>query len=77
MKSRTLAQALIETGYIRDRRQARSKSRASRCDVGSVIALAACAAKSASSAYSALPRRRGPAREARACYEEVEPEPGN
>ena len=69
LKSRTLAQALIETGYVRiDGKRAEKSSEAVR--VGSVIALP-LRGRVRALRVLALPERRGPASEARACYEEL------
>jgi ribosome-associated heat shock protein Hsp15 len=68
-KSRTLAQALIETGYVRvDGKRVTKASEEVR--EGSVVGLPlrgrTCVLK-----VLALPSRRGPAAEARSCYVEV------
>ena len=69
MKSRTLAQTLIAEGYLRiDGKRVEKPSDEVR--VGSVIALPA-ARPHPHPAVLALPERRGPAPEARACYEEL------
>lgn len=69
VKSRTLAQALVETGHVRidGRRVARSSE-----DVreGSVIALPLHGRTRVLRVLS-LPSRRGPAAEARSCYREL------
>jgi ribosome-associated heat shock protein Hsp15 len=69
VKSRTLAQAVIETGYVRvDGKRVEKASEAVR--VGSVIALPLHERVRVLRVVS-LPQRRGPAPEARACYEEL------
>jgi ribosome-associated heat shock protein Hsp15 len=69
VKSRTLAQALIDTGYVRiDGRHAEKTSDQVR--VGSMIALP-LHGKVRVLRVVALPERRGPAAEARLCYEEL------
>jgi ribosome-associated heat shock protein Hsp15 len=69
VKSRTLAQAVIETGYVRvDGKRVEKASEAVR--VGSVIALPLREQVRVLRVVS-LPQRRGPAPEARACYEEL------
>jgi ribosome-associated heat shock protein Hsp15 len=69
VKSRTLAQALVETGHIRiDGRRAGKASDAVR--IGSVIALP-LHGRTRIVRVLALPSRRGPATEARTCYEEL------
>jgi ribosome-associated heat shock protein Hsp15 len=68
-KSRTLAQALIETGYVRvDGRRVEKPSGEVRA--GSIIALPLCGTIRVLR-VTRLPERRGPAPEARACYEEL------
>ena len=69
VKSRTLAQALIDTGHVRvDGKRVEKTSEPVR--VGSTIALP-LHDKVRVLRVLALPARRGPATEARACYEEV------
>ena len=69
VKSRTLAQSLIDTGYIRlDGHRVEKPSDQVR--VGSTIALP-LHGKVRVLRVLALPERRGPAAEARLCYEEV------
>lgn len=69
VKSRTLAQALVETGHIRiDGRRAGKPSDVVR--VGSVIALP-LHGRTRIVKVLALPLRRGPPAEARTCYEEL------
>ena len=69
VKSRTLAQAVIDTGYVRvDGKRVEKASEAVR--VGSVIALPLHERVRVLRVVS-LPQRRGPAPEARACYEEL------
>jgi ribosome-associated heat shock protein Hsp15 len=69
VKSRTLAQSLIETGYIRVDGKRIEKTGA-QVDVGSTIALP-LQDKVRVFRVVALPARRGPTREAQLCYEEV------
>ena len=72
VKSRTLAQALVEEGHIRiDGKRISKPSEDVR--VGSVIALP-LHGKTRILDVLALPERRGPAAEARACYREVDEE---
>ena len=72
LKSRTLAQALIETGHVRiDGRRVERSSDEVR--VGSVIALPLHDRVRVLRVLS-LPERRGPAPEARSCYQELGPE---
>jgi ribosome-associated heat shock protein Hsp15 len=69
VKSRTLAQALIEAGHIRvDGKRVGKTSEDVR--IGSVIALP-LRGQVRVLRVLALPRRRGPANEARLCYEEL------
>ncbi len=69
MKSRTLAQHVIEEGYLRiDGKRVEKSSEEVR--IGSVIALP-LRGEVLVIRVLALPARRGPAREARACYEEL------
>jgi ribosome-associated heat shock protein Hsp15 len=69
VKSRTLVQAVIETGYVRvDGKRVEKPSEDVR--IGSVIALA-LHEKVRVLRVLCLPQRRGPASEARACYEEL------
>ena len=69
VKSRTLAQALVETGHLRiDGKRVEKSSEPVR--VGSVIALP-LRDEVRVFRVLALPERRGPAAEARACYEEL------
>jgi ribosome-associated heat shock protein Hsp15 len=76
VKSRTLAQGVIETGHVRlDGKRVEKLSEEVR--VGSVIALPLYGQVRVIRVL-ALPSRRGPATEARACYQEVgidEPKP--
>ncbi len=68
-KSRTLAQTLIETGHVRlDGRRVLRPSEA--VGVGSIIALPLHGAVRVLRVKS-IPTRRGPAAEARTCYEHV------
>ena len=69
VKSRTLAQAIIETGHVRvDGRRIGKSSDDVR--VGSVVALP-LHGQVRILRVLCLPQRRGPPAEARACYEEV------
>ena len=69
LKSRTLAQRVIDEGRVRiDGRRVEKSSEEVR--VGSVIALP-LGAQVRILRVVALPTRRGPASEARACYEEL------
>lgn len=75
VKTRTRAQALIDTGYVRvDGKRIEKPSE--QVDVGSVIALP-LGGRVRVLRVLGLPPRRGPALEARGHYQEVEPEPGN
>ncbi len=74
MKSRTLAQALVETGHVRvDGKRVEKPSDTVR--VGSIIAVPLRSGVRVLRVL-ALPDRRGPPGEARACYEELGPHPG-
>ena len=69
VKSRTLAQAVIETGHVRiDGKRVEKPSEEVR--VGSVVALP-LHDQVRVLRVARLPERRGPAAEARACYEEL------
>ena len=69
VKSRTLAQAIVETGHVRiDGKRVEKSSEEVR--VGSTIALPLHGEVKVLRVI-ALPDRRGPASEARACYEEL------
>ena len=69
VKSRTLAQALVETGHVRiDGKRVEKPSEPVR--VGSVVALP-LHGRTRVLRVLALPPRRGPATEARTCYEEL------
>jgi ribosome-associated heat shock protein Hsp15 len=69
VKSRTLAQALIETGHVRiDGKRVEKPSE--NVGAGSVIALP-LRGRTRIIKVRSLPSRRGPAEEARTCYEEV------
>lgn len=69
VKSRTLAQQIVETGHVRiDRKRVEKPSEEVR--VGSIIALP-LRSKVRVLRVLDLPTRRGPAPEARACYEEL------
>jgi ribosome-associated heat shock protein Hsp15 len=69
VKSRSLAQALVETGLVRINGRRVEKS-SEQIEVGSTIALA-LHDKVRILRVLSLPSRRGPAPEARACYEEL------
>jgi ribosome-associated heat shock protein Hsp15 len=74
VKSRTLAQGLVETGHIRiDGKRVEKTSEPVR--VGSTIALPLHGEVRILKVL-ALPERRGPAAEARTCYEELGVEAG-
>jgi len=69
VKSRTLAQAIVDTGHVRvDGRRIEKSSDEVR--IGSIVALP-LRGRVRILRVVCLPQRRGPAREARACYEEV------
>jgi ribosome-associated heat shock protein Hsp15 len=69
VKSRTLAQAVIETGYVRvDGERVEKPSEEVRA--GSIVALP-LRGKVRVLRVLSLPHRRGPAAEARGCYEEL------
>ncbi len=69
VKSRTLAQSLIDTGHVRiDRKRIEKPSEPVR--VGSILALP-LRDEIRILRVLALPARRGPPAEARACFEEV------
>ena len=69
VKSRTLAQAVIDSGYVRiDARPVEKVSEEVR--IGSVVALPLHGRVRILRVLS-LPERRGPAPEARLCYEEL------
>ena len=71
VKSRTLAQMLIDTGHVRvDGKRVEKPSETVR--VGSVLAVPLRSGVRILKVL-ALPGRRGPASEARACYEELAP----
>lgn len=73
VKSRTLAQSIIAEGYVRiDGKRVEKPSDEVR--VGSVVALP-LRGQVRVLRVLALPTRRGPAPEARACYEEIEGSP--
>ena len=75
VKSRTLAQALIATGHVRiDGKRVEKPSDAVR--VGSILAFPLRDHVRVLKVLG-LPQRRGPASEARVCYEEIEAHPGN
>lgn len=69
VKSRTLAQAVIDPGYVRiDGKRVEKPSEEVR--VGSIVALP-LHGKVRAFRVLALPERRGPASEARRCYQEL------
>jgi ribosome-associated heat shock protein Hsp15 len=70
MKSRTLAQTLVETGHVRvDGKRIEKSSEDVR--IGSIVALPIRGRVHVLKVLS-LPTRRGPPSEARLCYEELE-----
>ena len=72
LKSRTLAQGLIEEGHVRiDGKRVEKSSEDVR--IGSIIAMP-LHGKVRVLRVLTLPRRRGPAAEARACYQELGPD---
>ena len=74
-KSRTLAQSLVETGYVRvDGKRIEKPSE--QVQAGSVIALPLRGEVRILRILS-LPARRGPPPEARACYEELKADTGD
>ena len=74
VKSRTLAQVVIDTGHVRiDGRRVEKASEPVRA--GSTIALPLHGKVRVLRVLS-LPERRGPAAEARLCYRELGPHPG-
>ena len=75
VKSRTLAQAIVETGYVRVDGK-RIEKTSEQVQEGSVIALP-LQGKVRVIRIIALPARRGPPAEARTCYEELEANTGN
>ena len=75
VKSRTLAQSVIETGYVRIDGK-RIEKASEQVQEGSVIALP-LQGKVRVIRILALPARRGPSAEARLCYEELEANSGN
>ena len=75
VKSRTLAQGLVDTGHVRiDGKRVEKVSEQVR--VGSTVALP-LRGEVRVLRVLALPERRGPACEARTCYEELGPPPSN
>jgi ribosome-associated heat shock protein Hsp15 len=71
LKSRTLVQALIDEGYVRiDGKRVEKSSEEVR--IGNTIALPLHGRVRVLRVLG-LPERRGPASEARACYEEIAP----
>jgi len=75
LKSRSLAQSLIETGYVRVDGK-RIEKTAEQVKTGSIVALP-LRGKVRILRVLALPGRRGPAPEARACYEELGADTGD
>ncbi len=75
VKSRRLAQSVIETGYVRVDGK-RIEKTSEQVQEGSVIVLP-LQGKVRIIRILALPARRGPASEARTCYEELEANTGN
>lgn len=75
VKSRTLAQGLIETGYVRVDGK-RIEKTSEQVQVGSTIALPLQGQVRVLRVLD-LPARRGPAPEARRCYEELIADTGN
>lgn len=75
LKSRSLAQSLIETGYVRVDGK-RVEKTAEQVKAGSVVALP-LRGEVRVLRVLALPDRRGPAPEARACYEELGADTGD
>ena len=74
VKSRTLAQTLVDTGHVRiDGKRVEKPSDA--VHVGSTITVPLRGDVSIIRVLD-LPNRRGPASEARTCYEELDPLPG-
>ena len=74
-KSRTAAQSLVETGYVRvDGKRIEKPSE--QVQAGSVIALP-LRGEVRILRILALPARRGPPLEARACYEELKADTGD
>ena len=72
LKSRTLAQSLIEEGHVRiDGKRVEKSSEDVR--IGSIIAMPLHGKVRVLRVLS-LPGRRGPAAEARACYQELGPD---
>ena len=69
VKSRTLAQALVETGHVRVDGK-RTQKVSDTVQIGSVIAVPLRGGVRVLKVL-ALPNRRGPPSEARACYEEL------
>ena len=73
VKSRTLAQAVIDEGYVRiDGKRVEKSSDEVR--VGSIVALPLHGRVRVLKVLC-LPERRGPASQARLCYEELSPTP--
>jgi ribosome-associated heat shock protein Hsp15 len=74
-RSRTLAQSLVGTGYVRiDGKRIEKPSE--QVQDGSIVALP-LQGKVRVIRILTLPARRGPPSEARACYQELEPDAGN
>jgi ribosome-associated heat shock protein Hsp15 len=75
VKSRTLAQGVIDTGHVRiDGKRVEKPS--DHVQIGSTVALP-LHGQVRVLRVRALPERRGPPTEARTCYEELGPPPGN
>jgi ribosome-associated heat shock protein Hsp15 len=75
VKSRSLAQSLIDTGYVRVDGKRMEKT-AEQVKPGSIVALP-LRRQVRILRVLALPERRGPAAEARACYEELGADTGD
>ena len=75
VKSRTLAQGLLDAGYVRVDGK-RIEKTSEQVDIGSTVALP-LQGQVRELRVLALPARRGPAPEARRCYEELGPYTGN
>ena len=75
VKSRSLAQSLIDTGYARINGK-RVEKTAAQVKAGSVVALP-LGGEVRILRVLALPERRGPAPEARLCYEELGADTGD
>ena len=75
VKSRSLAQTLVETGYVRVDGK-RVEKTAEQVKSGSIVALPLRGQVRILRVLT-LPERRGPAAEARACYEELGADSGD